>query len=215
MFEKRKQRHKDAQQKAVIAEWEGRYKEVQELIALVNRGPNFNSQSVVLKRDEGVIAEVTKAHLIEQVRGKGTYTGRNKGVSIPIGTVGGRSVRYRVGATKGHYVQAPPHPASTDVGTLVITNKRVLFIGAAKTVECLLTKVVAMSMEDGVLTVSVSNRQKPSSFSVGNSLTEWLGVRVNIALAFFNEDAASALRELQRSLAQMESSKPEESLRLS
>lgn len=208
MFEKRKERQAEAKLQADLATWESNRKEVCALLDIVRNAKLAPVEGVLLKSNEGGVAIVKGAHLVEQVRGKGHYAGRSSGVSIPIGSADGRTVRYRVGASKGHYVQDPPHPQTTDTGTLVVTNKRILFIGAKRTVECLFTKVIALSVDSGVVTVSVSNRQKPTVISVGKSLEDWLTPRLNIALAFHNNDTSGVLQGLEDALREFDASKP-------
>lgn len=62
----------------------------------------------------------------EPRRNAGHYEGKSSGISIPVASIGGRSVRYRVGASRGHYVQGAPVPTPVDTGTVYITNKRVI-----------------------------------------------------------------------------------------
>jgi hypothetical protein len=107
------------------------------------------STDIILKPGEAAFGTVSNVSLVEDRRGPGHYSGVSQGVSIPIGSVGGHSVRYRVGASRGHYVQGSLHPEAVDTGNLVITNQRVLFVGGRKTVECLFAKLVNANVEAG------------------------------------------------------------------
>jgi hypothetical protein len=125
----------------------------------------------MLGNDERVFLQVAPVALIEdRVRG-GHYEGRSQGVSIPIGSIGGHAVRYHVGANKGHYVQGAPTPTAIDQGTVLITNKRVVFEGAKQTRECLFTKLIGFQ-HDGT--------PRPSPCRIGRSrrrsstATTWL-----------------------------------------
>jgi hypothetical protein len=73
-------------------------------------------------------------------------------------------VRYRVGASRGHYVRGAPAPTAIDTGTAFITNKRVIFEGSRQTRECNFTKLIGVQHDDavGATTLSVSNRENIS-----------------------------------------------------
>jgi hypothetical protein len=84
----------------------------------------------VLRNDERLFLQVSDVALIEDRVRRGHYEGSSQGVSIPIASIGGDSVRYHVGANKGHYVQGAPTPTAIDRGTVFVTNKHVVFEGA-------------------------------------------------------------------------------------
>ncbi|WP_072791649.1 hypothetical protein [Ferrithrix thermotolerans] len=52
-----------------------------------------------------------------------------------------------------------------------------------------MSKLLLISVEDGVLTSSVSNRQRSTTVSVGRSPGDGLLERINIARAFYNKYA--------------------------
>ncbi len=143
---------------------------------LLQTAREFNgtgSSELVLGSGEAVFYKVTGAALIEERRQPGHYEDRSSGVSIPVGSLGGRSVRYRVGASRGHYVQGAPTPTAIDTGTVYITNKRVIFQGRKQTRECTFAKLIGFSHDDagGITTFSVSNRQKPTTVRYGPALS--------------------------------------------
>ena len=146
--------------------------------------------------------------LVEDRKGKGHYTGHSSGFSIPVASVGGRSVRYRVGASKGHYVQGAPHPEAIDKGKLVITNQRVVFCGTKKAVESLFAKLVSANVESGDLYLSVSNRQKVTRIHCGASLDGWLKLRLTLAMAIGRGDSAEMAAQLQAQITELEANKP-------
>jgi hypothetical protein len=102
----------------------------------------------MLTAGEAVFYKVTGCSLVEDRAGKGHYEGRSQGVSIPVGSIGGRSVRYRAGASKGHYVQGKPVSTAVDTGTVYITSRRVIFAGSRQTRECAFTKLVGFHHDD-------------------------------------------------------------------
>jgi hypothetical protein len=147
---------------------------------------------------------------VEDRRGRGTYTGGSHGVSIPVGSIGGRSVRYRVGATRGHYVQGDPTPTAIDSGNVFITNKRVIFQGAKQTRECLFSKLIGVEHDDqeGSTVISVSNRQKPTTLHYGPKIAGWFDFRTDFALAQFKGTVPQLILQLQTELASIEQAKP-------
>ena len=114
------------------------------------------------------IAQITNVSLVEDRKGPGQWQGTSQGVSFPIGRIGGRSVRYRVGASKGHYVQGAPSPTAVDSGSFSITNQRLVYQGAKKTSESTFPKLLGIQKFNGGITISVSNRQKPTTLFFGS-----------------------------------------------
>src|SRR5579859_6504495 len=96
---------------------------------------------IALKKGERGLLVVNGAGLFESRRGPGQFVGRSQGVSIPLGHSG---VRYRVGQSRGHYVQGTEEPTVIDSGTVVVTNQRVVFVGANRTTEWAYAKLISM-----------------------------------------------------------------------
>jgi hypothetical protein len=68
------------------------------------------SDELLLADGESLFFTVEGAGLIEERRGPGHWEGGSQGVSVPVASLGGRTVRYRVGASRGHWVRAPRRP---------------------------------------------------------------------------------------------------------
>ncbi|MGA8922075.1 MAG: hypothetical protein WB682_02940, partial [Candidatus Dormiibacterota bacterium] len=154
--------------------------------------------------------KVTGAALVEERRGPTQWRGGSHGVSFPIGSIGGRSIRYRVGATRGHIVQGTPSPTAIDSGTIFVTNQRVVFEGANQTRECLFAKLIGFQHDDaeGFTTFSVSNRQKPMIVHYGPQLSGAFDFRLDLALAHFRGTVADFVTQLQQGLAQLDAERP-------
>lgn len=210
MFEKHHQKKLAEQYQHELAHWQELHDSATEAL---NLAQNFNGETAVqlmLKAGETVFATVTNASLVEERRGAGHYAGGYSGVSIPIGTIGGHSVRYHVGATRGHYVQAPPVPTAIDTGTVFVTNQRVVFAGAHQTRECAFAKLIGYEhTDDGATVFSVSNRQKPTVVHYGTQIAGWFDFRLELALAHFKGTVADLVTQLQGQLAQLETSRPQ------
>jgi hypothetical protein len=171
-----------------------------ELIQTTQAFKGVNYPELVLGPGEAVFYKVTGAALIEDRRGAGHYEGRSSGISVPIGSIGGHSVRYRVGASRGHYVQGTPTPAAVDTGTVYITNKRVIFQGRKQTRECAFAKPIGFQHDAaaGRTAFSVSNRQKPTTVHYGPQLSGAFQFRLDLALAHCRGSVSELLQQLTR-----------------
>jgi hypothetical protein len=127
-----------------------------------------------------------------------------------VGSIGGRSVRYRVGTTQGHYVQGAPTPTAVDTGTVYITNQRVIFQGAKQTRECAFAKLIGFqhSDDEGSTTFSVSNRQKATTIHYGPKLSGSFDFRLDLALAHFRGTVGNLVRQLQMEVDQLDAGRP-------
>ncbi len=209
LLEQHKEHKLQEKYQSELSQWKSQHDDLLELLEIVKtKKSSIEVPGIVLKAGEMVIGFIDHASLVEQVRTGPHYVGGNSGVSIPIGSLDGRSIRWHVGASKGHVVQAPPHAEATDKGQLIITSQRILFVGTRKTVECLFAKLVSAHINDGLLGVGVSNRQKISTFAVGEALDGWMESRLEIALALFHGDADKAIYSLSSTLSDIEKSKP-------
>jgi hypothetical protein len=101
--------------------------------------------------------------LIEERAGQRTFVGGSQGISIPIGTIGGRGIRYRFARMKGHVVQAPAVATVIDEGTIVVTNQRVVFEGLRQTRECLFAKLAGTTALNAATYLDMAVRARPAS----------------------------------------------------
>src|SRR3954454_8948869 len=90
---------------------------------------------VSLHKGERFLSSVNGAILIETRRGAGHWQGASQGVSVRV--PGTKSMRYRVGQTKGTFVPGDESPTEIDVGTFALTDQRATFMGAKQTREWL------------------------------------------------------------------------------
>ena len=181
-----------------------------ELIQTTQTFKGSNSPEMVLGPGEAVFYKVTGAALIEDRRGAGHYEGRSSGISIPVGSLGGHTVRYRVGASRGHYAQGAPTPTAIDTGTVFITNKRVIFQGRKQTRECAFTKLIGFHHDatTGTTTFSVSNRQKPTTIHYGPQLSGAFQFRLDLGLAHYRGTVNELLQHLTREANAMLAARP-------
>lgn len=208
--ERREAEHAQQQFAAALGNWQAQHDALAEQL---NLAEHFNgdttSNELVLQRGEALFASVTGAALVEDRSTGGSWQGRSSGVSFPVGSIGGRSIRYRVGGTRGHYVQGTPVPTAIDVGTLFITDKRAIFRGQKQTRECRYDKLVGVQHDPSGATVfNVTNRQKATVISYGPDLTGWVAFRLGLALAHYQGNVPAIVEQLRGELAELDRSRP-------
>ncbi len=210
MFDEHRAKKAEKAYKEALDRWEAQRDGYVELLRLAQGFNGTAAGDLMLANGEAVFYKVTGAALIEERRIKGRYEGKSAGVSIPVGSIGGRSMRYRVGATQGHYVQGAPTPTAIDTGTVYITNKRVIFQGTKQTRECAFAKLIGFQHSDagGSTTFSVSNRQKPMTIRYGPKLSGSFDFRLDLALAHFRGTVSNLVRQLQMEVAQLDAVRP-------
>jgi hypothetical protein len=108
MFEKHREKKAQGNYEKALQHWQAERDGQAEAIEMARSHGGSPTSELMLKKGEALIAKVAGVGLIELRKGQGQWQGRSSGVSIPVGSLGGRSVRYRVGASKGHYVQGTP-----------------------------------------------------------------------------------------------------------
>jgi hypothetical protein len=133
------------------------------LIAQINGGvlPEVSEPHIIAHKGEIVHFE-TNASLMKEVAIR-QYQGGYSGISVPIGKTG---VRYKIGGVRGHSVEVGTQMNVADSGLLAVTNKRVLYSGARKTVDMALTKLVNLAPFPDGLIFHVSNRVNAVIFRI-------------------------------------------------
>ena len=211
MFEKHKAKKAAEEYQKALSEWQAQRDGCAELVQLAQsfKGTGSDGQ-LMLKPGEAIFYKVTGSALIEVRHGAAQWKGHSQGFSIPVGSLGGRSVRYRVGQTRGHLAQSPPVATAIDRGTLFITNQRVVFQGGKQTRECAFAKLIGFEHSDteGSTTFSVSNRQKPTTVRYGAELSGSFDFRLDLALAHFQGKVADLAGQVQQDLVQIEAARP-------
>ena len=133
MFDKHREHKAEEAAQDAAAAWQQQRDGYALMVTLAQTFNGVSATDLVLGPSEAVFYKVTGAALVETRRGAGTYEGHSSGFSIPVGSIGGHSVHYRVGVNKGHYVAGAPVATAIDTGTVHITNRRVVFQGANQT----------------------------------------------------------------------------------
>ena len=209
MFEHHREKKAAAEYQQALNRWQQERDGEAAAVSLAQTYAGETTSELMLHAGEAVFARITNAGLVELRRGAGQWRGRSAGVSVPIGSLAGRPIRYRVGASRGHYVQGTPHPTAIDTGTAFITDQRMVFQGHTQTRECLFAKLLACEQsEDGSTTFSVSNRQKPTTIHYGPKLSGWVHLRLELALAHYRHEVPALIERLQHELAAIDAAKP-------
>jgi len=210
VFEKHRAKEVAKAYQQALGEWQAQHDGLAQLLQLAESFNGLGSNEIMLKPGETVFYKVTGADLIEGRRGRGQWKGHSQGASIPVGSIHGRSVRYRVGVTRGHLVQGAPAPTAIDTGTVFITNQRVVFQGGQQTRECAFAKLIGFEHSDseGSTSFSVSNRQKPTTIHYGAALSGSFDFRIDLALAHFRGTLGNLVSEIKQDLAQTDAARP-------
>ena len=209
MFERHHAKKQAEAYTAALGSWQAERDADAALVTLARTfAGETSAEGLVLKRGEALFATVSSVGLIEERRVGGHWQSGSQGVSIPIGSLGGRTVRYHVGATRGHYVQGTPAPIAIDTGTVFVTDQRVVFTGQSQTRECRFDKLLGYQQGAGETTLSVSNRQKPTTIHYGTALDGWFGFHLELALAHYRGDVDALVAQLTQQLAEVEARKP-------
>jgi len=209
VFEKHREKEAEKAYEQALGEWQARRDGYAELLQVAETFHGAGSDQLILKAGEAVFLTVTAVALIEERRGPGQWKGSSQGFSIPVASIHGRSIRYRVGATRGHMMQGAPVATAIDRGTLYITNQRVIFQGDAQTRECAFAKLIGFRHDDdGSTTFSVSNRQKPTTVHYGPAVSPVFDFRLDLALAHFRGTLGDLVSGLRQDLAQIDAARP-------
>jgi hypothetical protein len=210
VFEKHRAKEAERAHEQALGQWQAQRDAYAQLLECAESYAGSGSDQLILKPGEAIFLTVTGAALVEERRGPSQWRGRSQGFSIPVGSLGGRSIRYRVGATRGHVAQGAEVPTAIDRGTLYVTSRRVIFQGARQTRECPYAKLIGFQHSDaeGSTTFSVSNRQTPTTVHYGPAVSAVFDFRLDLALAHFRGTLAELVGGLRQDLAQIDASRP-------
>lgn len=163
-----------------------------------------------LKTGERPFFVVHGAALIEPRRGAGHWEGRSSGLSVRV--PGTKSVRYRVGATKGTYASGEERPTAIDTGTTTITNQRAVFQGTKQVREWPWSKLIGLQhdAEQPWTSLPVSNRQKVSGFLYDDENAERIRFVLDLVVARFSGTDKELVAQIQEELSEHTRDRPPE-----
>jgi hypothetical protein len=171
----------------VHADWAARVAAANELAQTAREfegAPVPAGSGILPHKDERAYMILTEAALIEPKRLPGHWQGRNQGVSIHVM----KNVNYRIGGTRGTYAQGEEETAPIDVGTIMISNQRVVFAGGKESREWLYPKVIGFQHYSDMpwTVIQVSNRQKVSGIGYNRETEDQVRFRLELALANYS-----------------------------
>jgi hypothetical protein len=184
-----------------------------ELAAMVEAAESFRGMTAAeagdielqLKQGELVVVQVAPVGLVESRRGPGHYQGGSSGFSFRVA----KGINYRIGATKGSFVQGQERLEPIDRGTLVVTTTRAVFLGGTSTREWAWAKLLGIDHDSPSVTlIHVSNRQKVSGILAGDDVLATVRFRLELAVALFNGTEADLATRLRDELDEMDAERP-------
>jgi hypothetical protein len=165
-------------------------------------GAEAHGCPIVLKKGERMFFSVTDgAVLVEPRRTAGHWQGANQAVSVHV--PGTKSMRYRIGGTRGTYVQGAEVPTPIDEGSFTVTNQRGVFVGAKASREWQWSKLLGVThASDAPWTaIAVSNRQKASGVACDAANIDTVRFWIDLAVADANGKRDGLVSELEDELA--------------
>jgi hypothetical protein len=163
---------------------------------------------VQLHADERVFLSVEGAYLVEPRRGQGQWQGRSQGISVHV--PGTKSMRYRVGSSRGTYVQGEEKPTPIDQGEFAITTTRAIFMGPKQVREWAWSKLVGIEHADNVpwTSIAVSNRQKTSGVLYDTANEDRIRFSIDLAVATAQGTRDALVKELADELSAAQAALP-------
>lgn len=130
------------------------------LEALGKNGFKSDFTGLVLQKGESQLFELASVGLTEYRSTGSSYQGGSQGVSVRIA----KGLSYRVGASKGSLVRNPEELSMIDEGSVVFTDKRIVFTGPKVSRSWEFAKLldIQLGTNGQTVNISVSNRQKTS-----------------------------------------------------
>ena len=161
---------------------------------------------LVLKPGERLVYIMSGGGLFEPRREGGHWTGRSAGFSVPV-TDG---IRFRVGKSAGTYVQGQEKATIIDTGGISFTTQRVVFQGGKYTREWQFSKLIGIVHDTAQAStaIQVSNREKTSGIVYTGFSPDLVRLKLAVAVAIFNGEAAEAASELRERLNELDATMP-------
>lgn len=197
----------DFQRKA----WQKEYSEAEERLNFIQTFEGQDTdEGLLLQSGEKLLFQIPVG-LIEERAGQTRYVGGHSGISVPIGSIGGHSIRYSVGSSRGHIERSAPVETEVDRGLLSVTNTRVLFVGAKQTREADFKKIIGINHPySNRIVISSSNRQKATVLSYDPKFTKVLRLMILIAQADFLGNRDELLKAAVNDINEIRSEEPKE-----
>jgi hypothetical protein len=208
LLERHEAKKRLAEHDQALSLWQQEDSELREMLNEARSQGVRQGLGIALKKDESAFQVLDGSALIEPRRLPGHWEGRSQGFSFKVA----KGVRYRVGTSKGHYVQGDEVPTPIDTGTLTITDQRVVFQGTKATREWAFSKLIGIQHVDlpksPWTAIQVSNRQKTSGFLYTPAVAAGVRFRLDLAIAHYHGEVDEMIRALEAQLAEHARSGP-------
>jgi Ion transport protein len=147
-------------------------------IAAANAGrlPTLPSSHLMTRANEIVHWE-DGANLMKEVVLR-EFVGGYSGFSFPIA----KGIRYRTGSARGHSVVTGTQLQVADNGYLTVTSQRVAYMGARKSIEIPLSKVMGVDVFTDGIRFHISNRQNAPLFQIEQGAGDAVAAIINAAI---------------------------------
>jgi hypothetical protein len=141
-----------------------------------NRLPELDSVSTVLLQPSEIGHLVAQGAALVKTTVIRERVGGSAGVSIRVM----RGVSFRVGQARWRTVDLGEARDIGDVGTLLITSHRIVYVGGKRTIDLPLRRLVAINVDGRWLQIHESNR-RPLEFYLPHGLSYAAGAVLNVA----------------------------------
>jgi len=150
--------------------------------SLIRNMGQVSTPGLVLKSGEVAVAKLSQAGLLEFVSNGSTYQGMNNGVGLRVTN----GITWNVSGSSGRLIKNPETEQIVDYGTVIFTNKRVLFAGTKFTREWNFDKMVNLQMSANGASVhmNVAGQSKVSGLTYTNSSELTPGIMMSVAQAY-------------------------------
>lgn len=165
-----------------------------------------SAQNFLVNEPGEIVLYSTPAIFHETRRGPSQFVGGSSGVSVPV--VAG--IRFRVGAFRGTSIPGANTQADLDQGNVIVTTKRILFIGPMYTKEWEFAKLLGASTidDESDFIFNVSNREKSSGVRVESNKGREFNRILALAISAAETGTQAVLKELIEIRKELTSSKP-------
>jgi hypothetical protein len=166
--------------------------------AIVANMGSVSATGLALKSGEVAVAQLRQAGLLEFVSNGSSYQGMNNGVGIRITN----GISWNVSGSGGQLTKNPEVEQIVDSGTVIFTNKRILFAGTKYTREWAFDKMVNVQASANGATVhmNVTGQSKVSGLTYTNASQLTPGILLSVAQAY-STGGQSAAAELAKTYA--------------
>lgn len=190
--------------------WEAEVTDGEEMLDAARTFDGFDPAEVdsplTAKKGERLFLVGEGAGLVEPRRLPGQWVGGHRGVSVRVA----KGLYARAGGSRGTYQQGDEQQKLVDTGTMVITNQRVVFLGAKYTREWAFSKLLGVQHDDalGATYMQVSNREKVSGIAHGSAVADDMKFRLGLALAIFAGERDDFVADLEQQVADLKRQMP-------